>query len=167
MTLNIRCANEIDCEIIAQILVASWRFAYKGIMPDDILDNLSVEQRKVRWQDHLRNGGEAYLLEADTDICGLVEVCHFRDNIADFATCGEIPVIYLMPDKIGCGFGSVLMEFALNLLAGRGLGNVGVWVLEKNRRAIHFYNKHGFSFSGHTKKHGTTGLVEWLMIRAG
>lgn len=165
MTLTISRAAENDCDIIAQILVASWRFAYKGIMPDNVLDNLLVEQRSKGWQNHLKNGGEAYLLTANESAFGLVEVCPFRDKIEGFDSYGEIPVIYLMPDKIGQGFGRVLMEFALDLLAKRGFSQVGIWVLEKNKRAINFYEDNGFSFSGHTKKHGT-GLVEWLMVMA-
>jgi ribosomal protein S18 acetylase RimI-like enzyme len=166
MAIQIIRANENDSETIARILIASWRLAYKNIMPDDLLDNLSVDQRKSRWEHHFCNGGEAYLLWDESSICGLVEVCQFRDKIDGFTSYGEIPVLYLMPDKIGCGFGSMLMKFALSLLAGRRMGNVGIWVLEKNTRAINFYEKHGFLFSGHTKTHGPTGLVEWLMIRA-
>lgn len=81
-------------------------------MPDDILDNLSIEQRKARWENHLRNGGEAYLLCEESNIFGLVELCQFRDKIDDFSAYGEIPVIYLMPDKVGMGLGGVLMEYA-------------------------------------------------------
>ena len=166
MTLIISRAEEHDCDIIAQILVASWRFAYKDIMPNDVLDNLSVEQRSKGWQNHLRDGGEAYLLTADESAFGLVEVCPFRDKIEGFDSYSEIPVIYLMPDKVGQGFGCMLMDFALNLLSERGFRHVGIWVLEKNKRAIKFYEKYGFSFSGHTKTHGSTNLVEWLMMRA-
>lgn len=166
MTPAITRAEEKDCDIIAQILVTSWRFAYKDIMPDEVLDNLSVKQRSKGWQKHLRNGGEAYLLTVNENVLGLVEVCVFRDNIEGLGSCGEIPVIYLMPDKIGQGFGRVLIEFALNLLTDRGLCNVGIWVLEKNKPAIKFYEKYGFSFSGYTKTHGPTSLTEWLMIRS-
>lgn len=166
MTIQIIRANENDSEVIARILIASWRFAYKDIMPDDLLDNLSTDQRRRVWTKHLNSGGEAYLLHDNLDVCGVIEISAFRDGIEDYAAYGEIPVIYLTPDRIGRGLGSAMMTFALDVFRARRVSGVGIWVLEKNKRAVDFYRKHGFSFSGQTKKHGPTGLVEWLMIRA-
>lgn len=166
MALQIVRANQKDCGLIAELLVASWQFAYKDIMADDLLQNLSVEQRKNGWEKHLASGGEAYLLRNSSDVYGVVEISKFRDSIDAYKAYGEIPVIYLQPDKIGQGHGRTLMLFALDLFAARGINDVGIWVLEKNKRAIDFYSKHGFSFSGHTKTHRPTGLVEWLMVRA-
>lgn len=163
--LEIVKATASDSAAIAQILVSSWQAAYRGIMPDEMLNNLSVQQREEVWRKHLNSGGEAYLLRLSDEAVGVIEVCDFRDSIEGFSEWGEIPVIYLLPERYGCGLGSELMRFALAALTERGKENVGIWVLEKNTRAIHFYKKHGFSQSEHMKVHKPTGLVEILFVR--
>jgi GNAT superfamily N-acetyltransferase len=158
-------AVESDSAAIAQILVSSWRAAYKGIMPGEMLDNLSVKQREESWKKQLASGGEAYLIRVSGEVAGVVEICPFRDTIDGFVGCGEIPVIYLIPEKYGIGLGSKLIEFAMAVLLRRGISEVCIWVLEKNERAVAFYKKHGFSFCGQTKVHNPTGLVEQLFIK--
>lgn len=158
-------ATASDSAIIAQILVRSWQAAYRGIIPDELLDNLSIAQRDEVWRKHLNSGGEAYLLRLSDGAVGVIEVCDFRDSIQGFSGWREIPVIYLLPERYGCGLGSGLMRFALALLAQRGREDIGIWVLEKNTRAILFYKKHGFSQSEHMKVNKPTGLVEILMVR--
>jgi len=42
----IRPATPEDARAIAEVHVASWRYAYRGLLPDDVLDRLSVEERE-------------------------------------------------------------------------------------------------------------------------
>jgi len=67
--LEIIKATETDSVAIAQILVYSWQAAYRGIMPDDLLNNLSIQQREQVWRKHLNSGGEAYLLRISGGNC--------------------------------------------------------------------------------------------------
>lgn len=158
-------ASVQDAAVIAQILVSSWREAYKGIMPADMLNNLSVERQAEGWHKHLVSGGEAYLLRVSGEYVGVVEVCEFRDKVEQFIGCGEIPIIYLIPQKFGMGFGSRLIDYALATLMNRGFRKICIWVLDKNERAIAFYRKHGFESSGHTKIHEPTKLLERLFVK--
>jgi Acetyltransferases len=158
-------ASADDAAAIAHILVKSWQVAYRGVIPDELLDNISVKQRADGWRQHLNTSGEAYLLRSSGVAIGLIEISDFRDAIPEFSGWGEIPVIYLLPEYFGLGLGGGLMQFALALLAQRGRENVGIWVLEKNTRAIDFYQKHGFVRSEHSKVHKPTGLVEILLLR--
>ena len=45
---TIRKATKADAHDIATVLTLSWKSAYRGIMTDDFLDNLSVEKREER-----------------------------------------------------------------------------------------------------------------------
>ena len=45
MTLPVRAATPDDARGIAEVHVAGWRWAYRGQMPDALLDSLSVEDR--------------------------------------------------------------------------------------------------------------------------
>lgn len=158
-------AGADDAAAIAHILVKSRQVAYRGIMTDALLDNISVKQREESWRQHLKSAGEAYLLRSSNTAIGVIEISDFRDAIPEFFGWGEIPVIYLLPEYYGLGLGGGLMQFALALLAQRGRENVGIWVLEKNMRAIGFYQKYGFVRSEHSKVHKPTGLVEILLIK--
>jgi hypothetical protein len=55
----IRAAQIEDAKQIAEVHVASWRAAYRGILPDSMLDNLSVEKRTELWQERLWGAAEA------------------------------------------------------------------------------------------------------------
>ena len=158
----IRKATLSDVEYIAEILVRSWQFAYKGIMPDDLLKELSVDSRVAGWKKHLSDGGEAWVIEHAGVILGVLEFGSLRDKLINFEEYGEIYVIYLKPREIGKGLGAKLMTHALLNLRAQGFQNVGIWVLEKNTRAIDFYKRFSFLFSGVSKQYPSTGLIEHL-----
>ena len=49
MAMIIREPSKDDARGLAEVHVRSWQAAYKGQLPDDILDNLSVDQREQQW----------------------------------------------------------------------------------------------------------------------
>ena len=53
--MNIRLATIADAQAIAKVHVDSWRTTYKGIVPDDVLANLSNSQRTEKWHSMLSN----------------------------------------------------------------------------------------------------------------
>ena len=52
---------------------------------------------------------------------------------------GEIEKLFVEPVLQNCGIGDALFRYAVEVLGGRRL-----YVLEKNTRAIRFYERHGF-----------------------
>ena len=44
--MEIRAATISDAYSIAEVQVAGWQAAYRGIMPDSVLDGLSVPKRE-------------------------------------------------------------------------------------------------------------------------
>ena len=53
--LEIRTARIEDSPGIARVHVDSWRTTYRGIVPQDVLENLSYQQRQEIWQERLTN----------------------------------------------------------------------------------------------------------------
>ncbi|WP_157605345.1 hypothetical protein [Schlesneria paludicola] len=47
--MNVRRATAADAESIALVHVLSWQHAYRGIVPDSVLNHLSVEARRTTW----------------------------------------------------------------------------------------------------------------------
>jgi GNAT superfamily N-acetyltransferase len=48
--MAVRRATLEDADAIGSVHVASWRAAYRGLMPDEFLDALSVEERAESWR---------------------------------------------------------------------------------------------------------------------
>ena len=55
MSVTVRGATADDARAIAEVHVASWRWAYRGQVPDRILDELSVDEREAIWRAALHN----------------------------------------------------------------------------------------------------------------
>jgi len=49
MGLVVRRAEPRDAPAVARVHVASWRQAYRGLLPQEYLDSLSVEARTTTW----------------------------------------------------------------------------------------------------------------------
>ena len=49
MSLQIKDANLKDCGILGLIHSESWKAAYRGIVPDSVLDNMSMEKSEKKF----------------------------------------------------------------------------------------------------------------------
>jgi hypothetical protein len=49
----IRQAEPSDAGGIAAVQVAAWQSAYRGLMPDHVLDGLSVQEAEQRWRQRI------------------------------------------------------------------------------------------------------------------
>lgn len=128
-----------DYSAVRNIYEKSWKFAYKGIIPQDYLDNIPKE----KWGGNILKNGRTEIGAFEGDkIVGTASFCPSRwDN---FSSCGEIVTIYLLPEYIGRGIGSELLKACIAELELLGFTSILIWVLEDNYRARHFYENHGF-----------------------
>uniref|UniRef100_A0AAE9PX19 GNAT family N-acetyltransferase n=1 Tax=Paenibacillus polymyxa TaxID=1406 RepID=A0AAE9PX19_PAEPO len=73
--MNIREATISDAEGIAKVHVDCWKTTYKDIMPAQVLEQLSYEQRTELWNANLssEDGHRVYVAENEKgEIIGLV-----------------------------------------------------------------------------------------------
>ena len=54
--LGLREAGAADWEGVADLQIASWRSAYRGILSDDYLDGPVVAERRAVWRERLAGG---------------------------------------------------------------------------------------------------------------
>ena len=159
-----RTAISADATAVASVHVESWRAAYRGQLPDELLDNLSVDRRAERWRGVIGATGASdavLLLERAGSIEGFAHVCEARDNDAGRGV-GEVSAIYLRPSSWGQGLGRELMAAALSHLAGAGSASAVLWVLATNERARRFYEAGGWEHDGaeRTESIGGRGVAE-------
>lgn len=57
MDVEIRPAELADVAELGRMHVATWRAAYTGIVPDEILDGLDARDRARRWARQIRYRG--------------------------------------------------------------------------------------------------------------
>jgi len=148
---------------IAIAHVRSWQAAYRGLMPQDYLDNLDAEQRRPLWERIL---GEAqwpragtFVAEDSRNVVGFAHFCPARDADAEPASAGELAAIYLVPEAWGTGLGRELMISGLSALSEAGFGEAMLWVLDTNSRARRFYEAGGWRADGAVKQDGRMGFV--------
>jgi ribosomal protein S18 acetylase RimI-like enzyme len=161
-TVEIRRARVSDADAVAFVHVRSWQAAYRGLLPDELLDGLSVARRAAMWRSIVENDrpGDSVLVLEDADenpgehrpgaLAGFAHVCAARDDDVAAGT-GEVSAIYLLPTTWGRGWGRALMEACAQELRGHGYTEAVLWVLDTNARARHFYEAAGWTGDGSEK----------------
>jgi ribosomal protein S18 acetylase RimI-like enzyme len=150
----IRLAITSDLPTLASVHVRTWQHAYRGQIPDEYLDSLSVEVRVERFRELLERADpprEQCLVGIDAGVLvGFVSTCPSRDPDAA-PDVGEVGAIYVLPEYWSRGWGRRLMSEALKDLAAGGFARATLWVLDTNHRARHFYELAGWSPDGTTR----------------
>jgi hypothetical protein len=66
-----RRAVETDAQAIAVVGANAWRPAYRGIMPDALLDNLNIAESAEAWRKSLSHADrEVFVVECDGQVAG-------------------------------------------------------------------------------------------------
>lgn len=149
---NIRYATVNDTKILGEIHSKSWKSTYKGIVPDEILDNITSSKREKYFKKALSEKWEEdAIIFKDGIPVGLICIGKCRDD--DKQECsGEIWGIYLLPEYWSIGIGSELFQWGIKELKRRGYKEITLWVLEENLRARKFYEKFDFYHDGTVKE---------------
>lgn len=143
---RIRPATPDDALAIATIHVASWRHAYRGILPDDYLDTLSPEQRLPMWARILESpqpGVHVGVLESDAQVVGFYSI-----GPPDEAAPGDafmLYTIYMDPGSMGKGYGKLLMNDAESHMRAEGATSGVLRVITANTPTLAFYERCGWS----------------------
>lgn len=143
-TVQIRDATVEDAAAIADIHVSGWRAAYRGVVPDQHLQSLSIEKRQAAWLSAIEKGEPLIRVAAGANgVSGWVAFAGSRDSDAQPRT-GEIWAIYVSPTAWAQGIGRHLLTRACAELHDMGFRAVTLWVLAKNEHACRFYERSGF-----------------------
>jgi GNAT superfamily N-acetyltransferase len=130
-----RKANLQDSPGLAYVHVHSWRTTYKGIVSENYLQSLSIEEREQKWVQILSGTHHTYVCELDDGkIIGFVSFGKERSGEYE----GELYAIYLLEEYQGKGIGKELLKIAATRLKEQGYNSMWIWVLKENP-SKHFY----------------------------
>lgn len=143
--VEIRAARPEDARAIARIHVAVWQATYRGVLPDEVLDEISVDEREANWATILTTHGAthpALVCEApEIGICGFGNAGPLRGaEVPGYS--GEFKTLYLLPAYQRRGLGRALLRRLAALLEERGHDAALAWVLAANP-ACGFYEALG------------------------
>ncbi len=131
--------SEDDRMAISKIYEESWKYAYKGIIPQSYLDSIP----EGCWASQTDNPNCNTLVVIDNQkIIGTSSFC--KSRFEQFDNWGEIISIYLLPEYTRKGYGKVLLQSAVLELKKQGYEDIFLWVLEENTNARRFYERFGF-----------------------
>ena len=138
--LEIRYMTESDdCFAISKVYEESWKYAYKGIVPQNYLDSIPEGQ----WAAHIEQDDRKNLVMIqDGRIIGTSGFG--KSRMPEMDGFGEIISIYFLPDYMGRGYGRLLLQAVVDELMKMGFDKVFLWVLEENANARRFYERFGF-----------------------
>jgi L-amino acid N-acyltransferase YncA len=137
----IRHAETGDCDGIAEVHVAAWRESYRRLVPDFVLDGLSIPQRAASWRIILAADLTTFVAEEAGAIVGFANGGTCRS--VELAQDMEVYAIYLLSRVKRHGFGGRLLRCLMADLVARGGASAGVWVLRENMPARAFYERLG------------------------
>ncbi len=153
MTVSIRPAVVADADRLGAVHVAAWQWAYRGLMPDDLLDSLRPEARARLWTTLLEDPSpsfSAWVVEVDGEIVGFASSDRAGEDDLPPGTI-ELLAIYLLEPHVGSGLGSRLIDTAEASWRDGGATLATLWVLEENTPTRAFYERHGWAADGATK----------------
>jgi ribosomal protein S18 acetylase RimI-like enzyme len=162
--VELRDATPADARAVATVIVRTWRVAYRGQLPDDVLADLSVADRERFWSEILT--ARPLRTRVVVAVIGPVVVGVAATGPPVVATdrsdpaVGDLYALYLDSDLWGRGLGTRLHAAALDHLRSSGFTRAGLWVLATNERALRFYDRHGWIDTGRTQVDRGPGDVE-------
>lgn len=133
-----------DADAVGLLQAESWRSSYRGIMPDDFLDDDAIDHRRSAWRERLASDSDRrWLLKAhdqDGELVGFA--CVELDAEPEWGAL--LDNLHVRPDRKGQGIGRRLFDAAREW-SFEQLGHNGIhlWVLEANLEGQGFYNRIG------------------------
>lgn len=165
--MYVRTAQPSDAAAMGALVVRAWQRAYRGLMPDEYLDGLTVADRTDLWRRVLTGDPDpnraVFVAEGDD---GLVVgfVAGGGEMEVEDAVRGEVYALNVDPDRWGYGVGRALLAAACHHLRAVGYTSAVLWVHPDNARACRFYRASGWRTDGTERRHDALG-VEVPLVR--
>ena len=147
----IRKAQKEDLKYVAEVNVITWKKAYKGIIKQDFLDNISIEKRYENILKHRNDENSSELIVAEINgeiagFCRYMEGNDYSDEYKD-VEC-EIKALYVKPQYKRKGIGKKLINYAKMEFKEKRLEKMILWCLKENYPSRAFYEKMGGTLCG-------------------
>lgn len=148
----VRVAAAHDGPAIAAVKWRAFGSCYRGILPDDFLDNREVVPPAAFWIGRAAvppsRRYSLFVLGRPGHVLGYCDAGPCRDADVDTEVTGEVYELYLDPTLLRAGGGRRLLESAVAQLGASGSIDLRLWVLQANRAGRSFYEACGWTADG-------------------
>lgn len=130
--MTIRPAARADAHAIAHVQVETWRETFRGVLPDEYLDSMSVDTRQSSWEYRLgsRIAVKPVTLVIEDPAAGVVGFVTGGPNRDDkLESDAELYAIELLPVFQRQGLGRRLIGEFASTLHDQGYEQLAAWVL--------------------------------------
>jgi ribosomal protein S18 acetylase RimI-like enzyme len=170
MDLLFRKATVVDTSIIARIGAETFKGAFGAEnTPGDMEEYLNANFNPKTISSQIEDEFSTFLLGYEGD--SIFGYAMLHEGTPPDSLSGSNPIelvrFYVIGDVIGLGYGSELMRACLDEATRMGFSTIWLGVWEKNARAIHFYEKWGFTNVGEKQfVLGSDVQTDLIMLRS-
>jgi ribosomal protein S18 acetylase RimI-like enzyme len=155
----VRAARASDAEGLARVQVTSWRESFAGLVPDDVIAELTsdsaVGQWASRWRDAIsapptskHRVHVAVEKPGDPEILGFAAAGPATDEDLWPGTDGELYELHVMPAVSGEGHDQRLLNAVADTFAEDGFRTGYTWALSGDEARIGFLEAAGWAPDG-------------------
>lgn len=142
MEYIIRLATENDCNQLSILKHNVWETTYRGIYPDEKIDNYDYEENKNKFIKLVNNPDiKFFVVESDKKIVGYMDFGVPLRPFKDYKQ--EIGLLYLQKEYQGKGIGRELFNIAYNNIKKDGFDEFFISCNKYNIPSQKFYEKMG------------------------
>ena len=146
--VEIRFAVQEEINEISSLVATGWRNAYRSLFSEKFLAQINDNH----WTRTLSSGlskKEAFpvVMLENGALIGVMVIYKTKEE-----SCAELSSCYLLPEKIGTGYGHALHTWVEGETKKMGFTKCTCNVFEGNDRAARFIEAHGFALNGKTAK---------------
>ncbi|MBN2160156.1 MAG: GNAT family N-acetyltransferase [Spirochaetes bacterium] len=135
----VREAKLKDSEVIAKIIVETWKYAYIGIIDKNYADNLDVQRFIQIITDNIQDKKETiFVYEENEIIKGFISGKFIDNNNYQCETVG----LYVLPKYQQLGIGRILFKQINNFFSEHNCQKMILWTL-KGAKNNSFYENNG------------------------
>jgi ribosomal protein S18 acetylase RimI-like enzyme len=141
--LVVRAAKPADAGAIASVQRDTWRTAYAGILPLDVINGIAGQRDAREWERRLANASvesATWVAERAGKIIGFASCGPARSPIEGLD--GEIYALYVLQSHQRRGVGRELVRACARHFVRHGIFGLHLWVLKANRARL-FYETLG------------------------
>jgi ribosomal protein S18 acetylase RimI-like enzyme len=140
--ITLRLATLTDIPLIQEVAELTWPISYREIIsPEQIRYMLDLMYSKSKLETAIADPNQAFwLAEENGKVLGF---CGIEHGYPEAGTT-RIHKLYILPDTQGSGLGKILLDQVENQAQKHG-NNILHLNVNKENKAVGFYQKHGFS----------------------
>ena len=138
--MNIREAKTEDIELIANLYVMNWKKTYVGLLSDNFLNGLTVNDAIKKWQEYF------------TKEKHMIFVAYENENFLGFSACREdeelknclyLDSLHVCEISRGKGVGTKLINTVGTYAYNKGYNHMSICIVKGNDKAKGMYEKMG------------------------